>query len=95
VLIVCDGINDIDASGEDMLSRQVDQVRAAGYDISFSGLRTSVMDVMRRTHLCAKIGADHLFSDIRLALRDIYAKAHVGSDEKDCPLLTVQHLSDS
>jgi len=90
-LIVCDGINDLDASGEDMLSRQVDQLRSAGYEISFCGLRGTVMDVLRRTSLCSRIGSSHLFPNIQLALREICAKAHEGSDEKDCPLLAVRY----
>ncbi|MCX7016819.1 MAG: SulP family inorganic anion transporter [Candidatus Sumerlaeota bacterium] len=91
VAIVCDGMNDIDASGVDMLSRQVDQLRAAGHDLFLCGLRGALMDVLRRTRLCHKLGDDHIFTNLRYALRAIHAKAHEGKEEKECPLIHVVH----
>lgn len=39
ILVVANGINDIDASGEEALSLVIDRVRSAGYDISFSHIK--------------------------------------------------------
>jgi len=87
VLIVGNGINELDASGEEMLSVMVKQLRGAGYDISFSGLNESVMDVMRRTGLYGRIGEDHLYRNVTRAIKAIWSKAHKNSGEKGCPLI--------
>jgi SulP family sulfate permease len=95
VLIVGNAINELDASGEEMVSLIVDRVREGGYDISFSGLNDSVLDVMRRTYLYEKIGEDHFYRNVTQAVKGIYNKAHKGSDEKKCPLREVVHKSDT
>ena len=56
IVIVANGINDIDASGEETLSLLVDRIRSAGVDVSLSGVNEAVMQVLKRTHLDAKIG---------------------------------------
>ncbi len=89
VLIVAHGINELDASGEEMLSLMVDRLRAAGYELSFSGLKDTVVDVLKRTHLYEKIGGEHMYPTQAIALDAIHARAHVDSDEEECPLVTV------
>jgi sulfate permease, SulP family len=89
ILLVGNGINDLDASGEEMLSILVGRLREAGYGFSVSGLNETVKDVMKRTHLYQKIGEDHLFGNATIAVRAIYDKAHEGSSEKECPLIKV------
>ncbi len=89
ILLVADGINDIDASGEDALSLIIDRVRSAGYDISFSHIKENVLEAMRRTHLLAKIGKDHIYPLAATAIGQIHEQAHRDSSEKDCPLVTV------
>jgi SulP family sulfate permease len=89
VLIAAHGINDMDASGEEMLSHVVDRLRGAGYEVVFSGLKENVMDVMRRTRLYEKIGEKNMYPTQAMAVTAIHSKAHAGSDEKECPLLMV------
>jgi SulP family sulfate permease len=89
ILIASNGINDMDASGEEILSLLVERVRSAGVDLSFSGVNESVMKVLNRTHLTAKIGEDHIFPTMEKAIAAIHAGAHVGSQETACPLQTV------
>ena len=89
IIIVSNGINDIDASGEETLSLLVDRVRSAGVDISLSGVNESVMKVFKRTHLPEKVGADHIFPTMERAIDAIHAKTHRKSQESACPLLTV------
>jgi MFS superfamily sulfate permease-like transporter len=86
VVIVGNGINEMDASGEEKLSEIVDRLREDGYDIFVSGLNDSVLDVMRRTLLYEKIGEDHLFRNATRAIEAIHEKAHRNSVEKQCPL---------
>jgi anti-anti-sigma factor len=89
IILVANGINEMDASGEETLSLLVDRVRSAGIDISFSGVNESVMKVMKRTHLLEKIGHDHIYSKSEDAVRKIYSTAHKGATEKECPLMAV------
>ncbi|MGD8561938.1 MAG: SulP family inorganic anion transporter [Desulfarculaceae bacterium] len=89
ILIVANGINDIDASGEDALSLIVDRVRSAGYDISLSHVKERVLEAMKRTHLLAKIGEDHVYPMAATAIAAIHEQAHKTSPEKACPLVTV------
>jgi MFS superfamily sulfate permease-like transporter len=93
ILIVANGINDMDASGEEILSLLVDRVRSAGVDLSFSGVNESVMKVLKRTYLIAKIGEDHLYPTMEKAISSIHTGAHVDSREVACPLTTVCRLA--
>jgi MFS superfamily sulfate permease-like transporter len=86
ILIVANGINDIDASGEETLSLLIDRIRSAGLDISLSGVNEAVMEVLNRTHLAAKIGDDHIFATMEKAIQAIYEPTHRGGDEVTCPL---------
>jgi MFS superfamily sulfate permease-like transporter len=87
VLIVSNGMNELDASGEQKLDALISRLREAGYRVSFSGFNDYVVDVVRRTHLYEKIGANNMFVNAATAIRAMHAQAHRDSDEKDCPLL--------
>ena len=89
ILIVGNGINELDASGEDMVSLLVERIREAGLDVSFSGLNDHVLDVMKRTYLLEKIGEDHIYRNATRAIENIYDKAHQGTTERHCPLKEV------
>lgn len=89
IIIVGNGISDIDATGQEALSLIVDRVRSAGVDISFTGINESVMDVFKRTHLFEKIGSDHIYPGREKAICLIHEKAHQESEEETCPLTTV------
>lgn len=94
VLIVSDGINEIDASGEEMLSRMVKGLREAGCDFSMSGLNDTVLDVMRRTGLYDRIGEDHLYENATLAVEGIFEDAHAFAEDDHiqyCPLKKAMH----
>jgi sulfate permease, SulP family len=93
IILVSNGINDIDASGEETLSLLIDRVRSAGVDISLSGVNEVVMGVLKRTYLKEKIGDDHLFPTMDRAVSALYAKTHRGGDEEVCPLMTVCRIA--
>ena len=95
IVIVANGINDIDASGEETLSLLVDRIRSAGLDVSLSGVNESVMKVLKRTHLDVKIGEDHIFSTMERAIEVIHPEAHRDIEEAECPLQTVCYLPDT
>jgi sulfate permease, SulP family len=95
IVIVANGINDIDASGEETLSLLVDRIRSAGMDVSLSGVNESVMKVLKRTHLDVKIGEDHIFPTMERAIEKIHPEAHRDIEEAECPLQTVCYLPDT
>jgi len=95
IVIVANGINDIDASGEETLSLLVDRIRSAGLDVSLSGVNESVMKVLKRTHLDVKIGEDHIFPTMERAIEVIHPEAHRDIEEAECPLQTVCYLPDT
>jgi sulfate permease, SulP family len=95
IVIVANGINDIDASGEETLSLLVDRIRSAGLDVSLSGVNESVMKVLKRTHLDVKIGEDHIFATVERAIEVIHPEAHRDIEEAECPLQTVCYLPDT
>jgi anti-anti-sigma factor len=93
IIIVANGINDMDASGEEALSLIVDRVRSSGLDISLSGVNESVMAVLERTHLLEKIGRDHVYPTMETALCATHEQAHKDGSEDSCPLTSVCHLA--
>ncbi|MDY6989402.1 MAG: SulP family inorganic anion transporter [Thermodesulfobacteriota bacterium] len=93
ILIVFHGINDMDASGEEALSLIIDRCRAAGVDISLSGVNEPVMEVFKRTHLLERIGRDHIYPTTEKAICSVHEHTHSEGEEKTCPLTTVCQLS--
>jgi len=89
VLIVGNGINEMDASGEETLSSLVTRLHEQGLGVSMSGLNDAVLDAMRRAGLLAKIGEDNIYRNAARAVENIWQQAHRGSDETECPLKVV------
>jgi MFS superfamily sulfate permease-like transporter len=85
ILISGAGISEIDASGEQVLRQLVQNLRLAGFDVSFSGLSDPLLDVLRNSHLYDIIGDDHFFATRAQAIARLYPESHYRSDEDDCP----------
>ena len=86
-IIACNGINDIDASGQETLALVIQRLRSAGYGVSLSGVNDAVYKVLARTHLLEEIGAHNIYSTMENALSNVHAQTHVNSKEDNCPLL--------
>ena len=86
ILIVGSRINKLDSSGEELLDMLVGKLHAEGFDLSISGLNDDVLDEMKRTGLYHQIGEDHFYPHVSNAVDEIWAHAHMESDEKSCPL---------
>jgi SulP family sulfate permease len=93
LLIVADGINSIDASGEEMLHNLVAQLHESGVEVVFSGLKKQVIDVIRATGLLAFIGETNVFADEDHALVDISMR--LGEEAKDDALFCLLPRRDS
>jgi SulP family sulfate permease len=72
VLVVGDGINQLDASGEEVLHQLTDRLRENGIILVFSGLKRQILDVLRHTGLMATIGEDNFHATEDMALESIY-----------------------
>jgi len=75
LLIVGDGINELDASGEEVIHHLVERLRSSGVVVLFAGLKKQVVDVMQATGLHAAIGEKAFFSSAEHALEAIYSRA--------------------
>jgi len=87
VLIVGDAINQLDASGEEVVHHLIDRLKAAGVTLVFSGLKKQVLDVMRNTGLFELLGQENIFSTEDQAITAIYER--LGDEAKGdlfCPV---------
>jgi SulP family sulfate permease len=78
LLVVADGINELDASGEEVIHHLVQRLRDNGVIMSFSGLKKQVRDVIGATGLDRLIGADNMFPSEDAALEAI--SRHLGEE---------------
>lgn len=82
LLVVGDGINEIDASGEEVIHHLVERLNANGTVVLFAGLKRQVHDVMRATGLRDLIGERRFFATADEALEAIYARdEYAGEDD--------------
>lgn len=88
IIIAGKGINEIDASGEELLSTLVPRLKDKGLAISFSGLNDESLNVLKSTGLYKEIGEGHFFLNVQAAVDALYEEAHKDSTEPRCPLLT-------
>jgi SulP family sulfate permease len=73
LLVVGDAINELDASGEEVMHHLVQRLRDNGVTVVFSGLKKQVVDVMRATGLLDYLGEHNLYATADRALEAIYA----------------------
>ena len=83
VLVVGNGINNLDASGEDVIRALYERLRANGVTLVFSGLKKQVLDVMHHTGLFDEISQKRIFPNEDMALAAIYD--WLGEAGKDDP----------
>ncbi len=92
ILVVGDGINQLDASGEEVLHHLIRRLKGNGVTLVFSGLKKQILDVMRRTNLVEELGEENLFATEHMALRDIYLR--LGKQGDDAILLAGLRVPD-
>ncbi|HIJ84250.1 MAG: sulfate transporter [Magnetococcales bacterium] len=88
LLVVGDGINQLDASGEEVIRHLLERLQEHGMQLVFSGLKRQVLSVMRNTGLFDLLGGDtNIFSTDDIALTAIYQR--IGDPGTPCPLMPV------
>jgi len=81
ILVVGDGINQLDASGEEVIHHLHERLLANGVTLVFSGLKKQILDVMRKTYLYEKLGDENYFATEDMAIIDIYKRLGVEGDD--------------
>lgn len=71
VLVTCGGINDLDASGVEVVGKLVERFRANGIELTFSSIKKQVQDVMDRSGLSEQIGRRNIFPTDGRALEEL------------------------
>jgi len=71
ILVAANGINQIDASGIEMLRELVRRLRECGITLAISGAKRQVMEVVERTGLAKEIGQDNFFGSDALAVKSL------------------------
>ncbi len=92
ILLDARGINDMDASGEEVLRMICEQVRSGGLGFAICGAKFQVIRVMERTGLLDLIGKEFMFPDSRAAVLNLTSRVHndptIKTDSCDnCPLI--------
>ena len=87
LLVVADGINELDASGEEVVHHLVERLRGGGITVLFSGLKKQVIDVMRATGLFDYISQDNIFATADQAIEAAHAAALAAGLEDDPTLV--------
>ena len=84
---VADGINQIDASGDELIRHLVERLKENGVKLAFSGIKKQVRDVLAATGTLHAIGDDNLFIDEDQALGALADRvSDPGFDRAGCPL---------
>ena len=87
ILVVGDGINQLDASGEEVLHHLVQRLYDNGVTLVFSGLKRQILKIMIKTKLIEHIGKQNIHATADQALEAIYQQLDVAADgEVYCPL---------
>jgi SulP family sulfate permease len=87
VLVVGDAINQMDASGEEMLHNLITRLAENNVKIVFSGLKRQIILLLERTGLIKVIGRDNIHATEDMAIEAIYDELNVDAVEGVfCPL---------
>ncbi|MDH3980530.1 MAG: solute carrier family 26 protein [Gammaproteobacteria bacterium] len=85
VIIDAEGINEIDATGEEMLHNLTGRLREAGIELIIARAKKQLWDTFERTNLMERLGRDHVFALRTQAFN--YAWDRLGDNHAEtCPL---------
>ena len=85
VIIDAEGINEIDATGEEMLSQLIERLKEAGVELLVARAKKQLWDAFDRTGLMDILGREHMFALRTQAFK--YAWDKLGDNHAEtCPL---------
>ena len=85
IVICASGINDIDASGVEMLESLQRALLADGLELSLSAVKKQVSDVLERAGFLDSLGRDRLFATDSIAVATLCRSALIATDPCDLP----------
>jgi SulP family sulfate permease len=86
LLVVGDAINQMDASGEEVLHHLVERLHDNDITVVFSGLKRQILQVLMATKLFDIIGEQNIFSNEDFALDEIYNRLELDTADGVHPL---------
>ncbi|WP_040405751.1 SulP family inorganic anion transporter [Ectothiorhodospira sp. PHS-1] len=82
VIIIASGINELDASGEEVVRNLIWRLRNRDISLVFAGLKPQVVEVMKRTGLYEQVGEGFMFPSTDAAIRALEGRlAEQGAGE--------------
>lgn len=86
IILDGEGINQIDATGEEVLHHLWERLQAQGITLIIARMKKQFMDTIRRTGLKDKMGEPTFHSRIGLALNHVWEQLGDSYDRENCPL---------
>ncbi|MFA7388230.1 MAG: SulP family inorganic anion transporter, partial [Thiohalobacteraceae bacterium] len=84
VILDAEGINQIDATGEEMLHALSRRMKSAGVQLVIARAKRQLIDIFHRTHFDEHLGKEHFFRTRTDAI--LHARAHLGDQEQAEPI---------
>jgi SulP family sulfate permease len=75
LLVSASSINDLDASGVELLASLSESLRQNGTTLAFSGVKPRVLGVLARTGLVERVGPENFFADDQAAFSALADRA--------------------
>lgn len=88
VIVVAEGINQIDASGEEALHGVVQRLHDMGIQVYFSRGKKQIIDTLKRSGFVDFVGKDHFFRHTQFAIERAWSQLEENHGEH-CPLKEV------
>ncbi|MFH1809843.1 MAG: SulP family inorganic anion transporter [Pseudomonadota bacterium] len=85
LVLVAHGVASMDTSAAKRLLGMIEKLHGEGIEVSLSGLKDEVLDILSRDGGLTSLGRDHLYPTQAAAIAGVYARAHAGSSEEECP----------
>jgi sulfate permease, SulP family len=74
ILLTASGINDLDATGAELLFKLSERLSQNGITLALSAAKKQVLDVIEQTGLDAAIGGANIYATDRLAVEGLLAR---------------------
>lgn len=85
IIVDAEGINQLDATGEEMLAQLTERLSATGVEVLFARVKLQIFDVLKRAHFIERFGEWRFYRRVEQALS--YAWGQLEPNHKDtCPL---------
>ena len=86
IIIDASAINQLDATGEEVLFHLTERLRANGIELLFAQMKKQFLDTLHRTKVIEEIGEERFFARIQLALEYVWDQLAPDYNRNTCPL---------